>query len=265
MTTMNLYCSWKRETVNDLPARLDAAMIDRNGRRYYLTVSSYERTIYRTTNKRTGAPLKKAVVDKVIPDALHIDTTIKAAEYWGLEYDWRGCKRYSGYDYDGSSRDVETEKLVYSNCLTYTAENILKIINYITGGGYESINVAYSETAKPAEWEAIQARETAAARWDAIEAETNKLSAFIDTYLQRGKNISISTLEKMRALESFTGTTAADVDRIGKLVKRSGGWYEKNIMSSSARLILKESADCFKVYNLAQNTFFRVKNNIITA
>lgn len=257
--------TYSTNTAGTLPGKLAARMVNDQGRRYWVIFSTWMRTYYRTTNKRTGAPLKKAVVDHITRNALLIDTQIDREETNGLYYDWQDSKKYYSYTFTGSRRDSTTEKMPRELDLTYTEENILLILKHITGRDYDGINIVHGEAVKPAEWETIQAREKAALQREMIGEEIEKLSEWAGKYLEAGKNIGALLLEKMRALESFTGTTAADVDRIKNLVKRSGGWYEKNIMSSSARLVLKESADCFKVYNLAQNTFFRVKNNIITA
>jgi len=246
--------TYRTSTGDLLPGKLTAYVVNEQGRRYWVSFSSWDRTYYRTTNKRTGAPLKKAVVDHITRNALFVDTQIDREETNGLYYDWADSKEYYSYTFTGGGRDSITEKMARELDLTYTEENILLMLKHITGRDYDGISIVYGEAVKPAEWETIQERETAALRLEMIGEEIEKLS-----------EIGALLLEKMRALESYTGATAADVSRIENLVKRGGGWYEKNIMSSSARLILKESENCFKVYNLAQDTFFRVKNNIITA
>lgn len=74
---------------------------------------------YRTTNKRTGAPLKKAVKEIILKDGIYIDTEFKK-----LEGTWEdGTPHYASY---GKS-DLERE--IWEEHHAYTKKDILEIVN----------------------------------------------------------------------------------------------------------------------------------------
>lgn len=248
-----------------LPGKLEAYVINDQGRRYWVSFSNWERTYYRTANKRTGAPLKKAVVDHITKNALLVNTQIDREETNGLYYDWQDTKKYYQYIFTGSGRDSTTEKMARDLDLTYTEENILLMLKHITGRDYDGINIVYGEAVKPAAWDAIAEKEKEALRLESISGQLEILGHWVNEYLNKGQNISRLLLEKINALQEYSGTKFADAVKIENLVKHTGGFYEKNILASCGRVIIKETENTFKVYNLAQNTFFRVKNNIITA
>ena len=73
---------------------------------------------YRTTNKRTGKPLKKPVEEIILKDGIFMDT-----EFQKPETDSRGRKWFSSWRHSG------LEEEFYKEHLPYTKESILKIVN----------------------------------------------------------------------------------------------------------------------------------------
>lgn len=73
---------------------------------------------YRTTKKRTGAPLKKAVEEIIIKDGLFIDT-----EYEKTETD------ESGFTWKISGRKSDLEYEIFKEHHAYTQKDILEVVN----------------------------------------------------------------------------------------------------------------------------------------
>lgn len=78
----------------------------------------WSRYTYRTTNKRTGAPLKHPVKELVNPDGLSIDT-----QYDISKTDSRG------YIWNMSYRCSAIEKPIHAANYSYTRRDILKVVN----------------------------------------------------------------------------------------------------------------------------------------
>ena len=74
---------------------------------------------YRTTNKRTGAPPKKAVKEIILKDGLYIDTEFKKLE----------GTRKDGKPYYGSYRESDFEREIWEEHHAYTKKDILEIVN----------------------------------------------------------------------------------------------------------------------------------------
>lgn len=90
---------------------------------------------YRTTNKRTGAPLKKPVCETVQKDALSIDT-----QFERLEGTWKdGSPFYASY------RKGDLEREVYEKHYKITRENILKVINTYSIEKYNKVVLCEEE------------------------------------------------------------------------------------------------------------------------
>lgn len=267
--TIKLYASTWSHEINGIANNLKVQLISKEGRRALLHFYSWQRTYYRTTNKRTGAPLKKAVVDHVTENALILDSEFYSIAEGRMYYDWADKKEYYiNYLYDDCRRDLELEAQPREKDMIFNKENILMLINEVTGRNYAGIEIETEKNIiqeEPAEWAAIKEAEKAAAYKAAIDAEIERLAGITEKLMKAGKNINAAGLERFRKLEEFTGVTAADVARIEKLAKASGGYYEKNILASCGRLIIKESENSYKIYNLCQGNYFRVHENRITA
>ena len=93
----------------------------KDGNTYFLEFSHWNRWTYRTTNKRTGKPLKKAVRELVNENALHVDT-----QYSNEKGSWRNSK-------------LESELANMNLC--YTLDGIKKACEYITGKPCEVVIV----------------------------------------------------------------------------------------------------------------------------
>ena len=73
---------------------------------------------YRTTNKRTGMPLKKAVEEIILKDGIYIDTQFEKPKTDSTGRTWFSSWRKSDF-----------EEEFYREHLEYTKESILKIVN----------------------------------------------------------------------------------------------------------------------------------------
>ena len=92
----------------------------KNGRAYTLEFTHYDKREMRYTDKRNGKPLKHPKCEIVLENALHIDTEFT--------------------DENGISwRDLTIEKQVHDKNLTFTKENILKVVNKISVEQYRKM------------------------------------------------------------------------------------------------------------------------------
>ena len=90
--------------------RIRGYIVDKYGRDLFVEFTrGYKR---RTTNKRTGEPLKKAII----------------------EHDHKLCVDTQYDNADGSWRDCKLERELWEQDLTYCTEDILKAANYMAGG-----------------------------------------------------------------------------------------------------------------------------------
>lgn len=96
----------------------------KDGRKMLFEFSCYDRTIWRYHNKRTGAKLKKPVVDSVFTCAMHIDTEYSKQEKGGWFSSWR---------------DLNMETEFYKTPRKYTEKNILDYINSVSSAHYDAI------------------------------------------------------------------------------------------------------------------------------
>ena len=87
----------------------------------------WDRWTYRTTNKRTGKPLKKAVRELVNPNALCIDTQYEKSE------------NGNGYIWYSSWRLSTLEKEVHAKIPEYNKADILKVVNTYSVQKYNKI------------------------------------------------------------------------------------------------------------------------------
>jgi hypothetical protein len=96
----------------------------------FMQAEHYE---HRTTNLRTGKPLKKAVRKLIIQDGMAIDTQFERDE---IGHDRDG----KSYTYQSSWRKADLEREFWDQHLAYTRENVLKVVNaYITGPKYTKV------------------------------------------------------------------------------------------------------------------------------
>lgn len=83
---------------------------------------------YRTTNKRTGAPLKKAIKETLVVDGLHMDTQFE-----------RLVTNDNGYTFEMSYRKCDLEREVWDEHHKYTKKDILEIINRYAVKKYDGV------------------------------------------------------------------------------------------------------------------------------
>ena len=95
-----------------------------NGRNYILEFSHGTRYRYRTTNKRTGKPLKHPIREIVNLNSLHLDTEFERLEPNGFKSSWR---------------DSHLEEVIYNMNLSYTKSDILRVINMISETKFDAI------------------------------------------------------------------------------------------------------------------------------
>lgn len=93
---------------------------------------------YRTTNKRTGAPLKKAVEEIILKDGIYIDTEFEKEE-----------KKPDGSTWKSSWRNSKLEREIWEEHHNYTRKDILEIINKLKiGKPYTNVILVEEEAAR---------------------------------------------------------------------------------------------------------------------
>lgn len=97
----------------------DNSIVLKDGRKFIFEFTSYTRRETRYNHKITGKPLKHPKYEIVLENALHIDT----------QYD-KGKLSF---------RDLKIEKEIHDKKLTYTKENILKVVNELSVQHYDNI------------------------------------------------------------------------------------------------------------------------------
>lgn len=110
-----------------------------NGRTYnmFFEFMQCTRYKYRTENKRTGAPLKKAIQELVHRDGLAIDTEYSVPE-----------KTTSGFVYDASYRCSTLEKEFWEEYHAFTKKDILEVVNRYSLKKYSKIVLIETEAEK---------------------------------------------------------------------------------------------------------------------
>lgn len=99
----------------------------KDGKMYIVEFTHGKHRNYRTTNKRTGKPLKKAIVEITNNNALFIDT-----QYEKEETDSR-----TGRTWKSCWRNCKLEEELYKLDLDFTIEGIETALEYITGEKYK--------------------------------------------------------------------------------------------------------------------------------
>lgn len=94
-------------------------------------------TQYRDTNKRTGAPLKKPVIDVVLKDALFVDTSFERPE-----------TDTTGFCFRASYRKSDLERELWKEHHKYTRAAILEIINRYAIKKYNKVVLIEEEATK---------------------------------------------------------------------------------------------------------------------
>lgn len=93
----------------------------KDGKNYFVEFCHHKKYKYRTTNKRTGEPLKKAVKELVKVNALWVDT------------------QYN--DDRGSWRNIRIEQDINKLNLDYTKAGILQAVNQISRNCYNAVEI----------------------------------------------------------------------------------------------------------------------------
>lgn len=102
----------------------------KDGRQYSVEFGGHDRYIYRTVNKRTGAPLKHPVKELAMKNQLYIRTY-----YEKIEYSRHGYRFISCYG------NVALDSEVFNMNLQFTRAGILQAINHISAEQYNSIAI----------------------------------------------------------------------------------------------------------------------------
>lgn len=100
----------------------------------YFEFGRCDRWTIRTTNKRTGAPLKKSVKELVKADVMHIDTSFYKPENGGK---WFSCWR-----------DCDMEQAVFDELLDYNRKSILYIVNKYAVNHFDKVAFIDEEAQK---------------------------------------------------------------------------------------------------------------------
>lgn len=115
------------DTINNYRVCTAERIPGNDGIMYFMEFTKWDRWHYRTTNKRTGAPLKKAVMEIIQPHALRIDT----------EYENK----------DGSWRNSRLEQVLNNRGYDYSESDILAAVNSISAVRYDAIKYVETFTA----------------------------------------------------------------------------------------------------------------------
>ena len=91
--------------------------------------------IERTTNKRTGAPLKKPITETIIKDGLYIDTQFERPEADSTGRTW-----FASY------RKCDLEREMWEEHHEYTRNDILDVINRYSTKKYNKVVLIEEET-----------------------------------------------------------------------------------------------------------------------
>lgn len=92
----------------------------KDGNVYFLEFTRCDKWHYRTENKRTGAPLKKAVRELVKADMLHLDTCYEGAD---------GIFRRNSY----------IESVVWDANRDYNLYSVLAVVNFISADPFDRV------------------------------------------------------------------------------------------------------------------------------
>ena len=115
------------DTINNYRVCTAERVPGKDGKEYFIEFTKWDRWHYRTTNKRTGAPLKKGVMEITQRHALHIDT----------EYENK----------DGSWRNSRLEQVLNNRGYDYSESDILAAVNSISAVKYDGIKYVETFTA----------------------------------------------------------------------------------------------------------------------
>lgn len=110
-------------TIEDIPCVIDKKLYN-----IFFEFSNYAPHRYRTTNKRTGAPLKKPVYECIKASALAIDTSCDTTEYMCDGTPYRSCYRVS-----------RIEKPVYEEMPDFSRRSILHVVNQYATAFYKAV------------------------------------------------------------------------------------------------------------------------------
>lgn len=154
--------------------RVCCAIVLKDGRRAFVEFSGYDKTIWRKTNKRTGAALKKAVVDHIEKNRIHMDLYI-------YENNEVVSDHYNSFVvFDRCHGDIELQKI--ADHYYYNNESVLEIISKLTGVYYSSFEVV-GDCVNHEEWQKIANQERAEAIDEWTEKEAAEINRQIDKYI----------------------------------------------------------------------------------
>jgi len=102
----------------------DYSIKGKDGRRYILEFGAWDPRKLRTTNKRTGAPLKNPVYEVVKNNALYLSTQYEETEKDGFRSCWR---------------NAPMERTINGRHLDYSKAGILEAVNEISADHYDDI------------------------------------------------------------------------------------------------------------------------------
>ena len=115
------------DTINNYRVCTAERVPGKDGKEYFIEFTKWDKWHYRTTNKRTGAPLKKGVTEIVQYHALHIDT----------EYE----------NENGAWRNSRLEQELNNRGYDYSESDILAAVNSISAVKYDGIKYVETFTA----------------------------------------------------------------------------------------------------------------------
>lgn len=251
-------------TTTDMPvSKFAVYLMTKDNRRLYAEFSGWNRPVYRNTNKRTGMPLKKTVLDHWEVNQLYIDFYFHQYEYQKTFYRFSYTGIYEAcYGGNEENRQIATGK-------HYTKEDCLKAIYELTGVLYEGfsvvpyINGGTYET--PDWWYKAAENEKAQCRYDLLEMLEEKASQEVNSILRAGRDPKFYLPRFVDAFDQIAGTTKKEKDAAIEIIKKSGGYREKTILNNPNTIIYKYQNDndykVIRITNLSQNCHCAVELN----
>lgn len=248
---------WNREDgINT--NRVVCYIITKDNKRLTLELMRWDRRYWRHTNKRTGQPLKKPIIEKIVNNSLSLHY------YYNYIEVWEGGGIYEGSH--GQSNEKYNEDIKQNYLFNY--DDMLKAVNKLSKTQYNSIELLGrgEDAPKPEGWEELRAQEKREAINEYITNKIHKIAEDVEDlerlegnarHLGLYNHIKKSIKEKADKLQKLSGATNSDIKKIRELIKQTGGHRERDILKAKYKAIIKEyetpEHNVYTIYNLKYN------------
>jgi len=233
-------------------------IITKDNKRLTLELMRWDRRFWRHTNKRTGQPLKKPIIEKIVNNSLSLHYYYNYIEIWEDGGIYEGQHGQSNEKY---REDIKNEYLFNYN-------DMLKAINKLSKINYDSIELLdiHEDAPKPEGWEELKEQEKREAISEYITNKLHKIAEDVEDlerlegnarHLGLYNHIKNSIKEKTKKLGEISGATNTDIKKIKELIKQTGGHRERDILKAKYKAIIKEyetqDHNIYTIYNLKYN------------